>query len=63
MQQSIHNTICPGSSDPLYIATSYIKSVSTSWTYSMYVIYYYRLENEFDRGELEKLPGIHKVFR
>ena len=32
----MHNTICPGSSDPFYILTYYIKWVTTSWTYSLY---------------------------
>ena len=26
-------SVCPGSSDPLYIVTYYIKWVTTSWTY------------------------------
>ena len=29
-------TVCPGRSDPFFIVTYYIKSVTTSWTYSMY---------------------------
>ena len=28
------STICPGSSDPIYIVSYYIKWVTTSWTYS-----------------------------
>ena len=28
------HTICPGSSNPFYIVTYYIKCVTTSWTYS-----------------------------
>ena len=28
-------TVCPGSSDPFYIVSYYIKRVTTSWTYSM----------------------------
>ena len=28
-------TVCPGSSDPFYVVTYYIKWVTTSWTYSM----------------------------
>ena len=28
-------TVCPGSSDPLYIVTYYIKWVTTSWTHSI----------------------------
>ena len=28
------NTVCPGSSDPFYVVTYYIKWVTTSWTYS-----------------------------
>ena len=28
-------TICPGSSDPFYIVTCYIKRVTTSWTHSI----------------------------
>ena len=28
-------TICPGSSDPFYIVTYYIKWVTTSWTHSI----------------------------
>ena len=27
-------TVCPGSSDPVYIVTYYIKWVTTSWTHS-----------------------------
>ena len=30
-----HNTICPGSSDPFYIVTYYMKLVTTSWTHSI----------------------------
>ena len=33
-----HTTVCPGSSDQFYIVTYYIKWVTTSWTYSMYII-------------------------
>ena len=29
------STICPGSSDPFYIVSYYIKWVTTSWTYSI----------------------------
>ena len=29
-----NNTVCPGSSDPFYIVSYYIKSVTTSWTQS-----------------------------
>ena len=28
-------TVCPGSSDPFYIVTYYIKWITTSWTYSI----------------------------
>ena len=28
-------TVCPGSSDPFYILTYYIKWVTTSWTHSI----------------------------
>ena len=28
-------TVCPGSSDPFYVLTYYIKWVTTSWTYSI----------------------------
>ena len=31
----ILHTICPGSSDPFYIVTYYIKWVITSWTHSI----------------------------
>ena len=37
----MHNfkrTVCPGSSDPFYIVTYYMKWVATSWTYSMYFL-------------------------
>ena len=34
-------TVCPGSSDPFYIVSYYIKWVTTSWTYSM--VYKHRL--------------------
>ena len=30
-------TVCPGSSDPFYILSYYIKWVTTSWTHSIYV--------------------------
>ena len=32
-------TICPRSSDPFYIASYYIKWVTTSWTHSIYFIF------------------------
>ena len=32
------NTVCPGSSDPFYIVTNYIKWVTTSWTYCTIMI-------------------------
>ena len=32
-------TICPGSSDPFYIVTYYIKMVTTSWTQSIDKLY------------------------
>ena len=28
-------TVCPGSSDPFYVVTYYIKLVNTSWTHSL----------------------------
>ena len=28
------HTVCPGSNDPFYIVTSYMKWVTTFWTYS-----------------------------
>ena len=31
-----HNTVCPRSSDPLYIVTYDKKWVTTSWTYSIW---------------------------
>ena len=36
------HTVCPGSIDPFYIVTYYIKWVTTSWTYCKYddVVYY-----------------------
>ena len=33
--KSAHCTVCPGSSDPFYVVTYYIKWVTTSWTYSI----------------------------
>ena len=33
--RSVSYTVCPGSSDPFYIVTYYIKWVTTSWTYSI----------------------------
>ena len=30
-------TVCPGSSDPFYVVTYYIKWVTTSWTYGTYL--------------------------
>ena len=35
------NTVCPRSSDPIYIVSYYIKWVTTSWTHSMYVNIFY----------------------
>ena len=32
-------TVCPRSSDPLYVVTYYIKRVTTSWTYSTYILH------------------------
>ena len=32
--QYTNRTVCPGSSDPFYVVTIYIKWVTTSWTYS-----------------------------
>ena len=32
-----HITVCPGSSDPFYTVTYYIKWVTTSWTYCMFL--------------------------
>ena len=32
-------TVCPGSSDPFYLVTYFIKWVTTSWTYSMIHIF------------------------
>ena len=34
----IEYTVCPGSSDPFYIVTYYMKSVTTSWTYNIQLI-------------------------
>ena len=31
--------MCPGSSDPFYVATYYIKWVTTSWTYSIFNLF------------------------
>ena len=33
-------TVCPGSSDPFFIVSYYIKWVTTSWTYSIYIRLY-----------------------
>ena len=33
---NIDGTVCPGSSDPFYIVTYYIKWVTISWTHSSY---------------------------
>ena len=32
-------TVCPGSSDPFYVVTYYIKWVTTSWTHSTFNIF------------------------
>ena len=32
--------MCPGSSDPFYVVTYYIKWVTTSWTYGITMNYY-----------------------
>ena len=45
-------TICPGSSDPLYIVTYYIKCVTTAWTHSMY------LENTTDLSYQVSQPSL-----
>ena len=37
--------MCPGSSDPFYIVTYYIKWVTTSWTYSILTIEMDNLRN------------------
>ena len=31
-----YDTVCPRSSDPIYIVSYYIKWVTTSWTYSIH---------------------------
>ena len=36
-QFAYNNTVCPGSSDPFYIVSYYIKWVTTSWTHSIYM--------------------------
>ena len=33
----LRDTVCPGSSDPFYIVSCYIKWVTTSWTHSSLV--------------------------
>ena len=35
--QIIDNNMCPGSSDPFYIVTYYIKWATTFWTHSNYI--------------------------
>ena len=32
---TVSSTVCPGSSDPFYIASYYVNWFTTSWTYSM----------------------------
>ena len=36
-------TVCPRSSDPFYIVSNYIKLVTTSWTYSILNIFFWRV--------------------
>ena len=40
-------TVCPGSSDPFYIVTYYIKWVTSSWTYSIFL---WRYDNPSECG-------------
>ena len=35
----IHDTVCPGSSDPFYTVSYYIKWATTSWTHSSTILY------------------------
>ena len=46
-------TICPRSSDPFYIVSYYIKWVTTSWTYSIYLT----------EGTVTLVPPPQMVFR
>ena len=32
------STVCPGSSDPFNVVIYYIKWITTSWTYSIYIL-------------------------
>ena len=48
-------TVCPGSSDPFYIVTYYIKWVTTSWIYC--------LLNFFKEYIPDKLPGSYLYFK
>ena len=51
-KQSI-NTICPGSSDPVYIVTYYVNWVTTSWTDGKNTPHFFAQETTF---------AIHGIF-
>ena len=50
-KMTLTSYMCPGRSDPFYIATDYIKWVSTSWTYSN--------KCKFTRRNKESLLKLH----
>ena len=49
-------TICPGSSDPIYIVTCYVKWVSTSWTHSS--IFF---SSDFFNSYVYEMYGFQKI--
>ena len=58
-------TVCPGSSDPFYIVSYYIKWVTTYWTHSMYcriiTLNYSRVPTKFQiHNKASKKPITHK---
>ena len=49
-------TICPRSSDPFYKVTYYIKWVTTSWTYSIYMCVCVLSMNHIIRAQFNSVP-------
>ena len=53
MLRTDQNTVCPGSSDPFYIVSYYIKWVTNSWTHSTYL---------FKKPDSDPFPGGEAIF-
>ena len=57
------DTVCPRSGNPFYIATYYMKWVTTSWTYSTVCpesLAYFHIESSFVVLKNQLLPSIQK---